>query len=397
DDYESDLTFDAEDGDVEMGQRIIDGLRYDVSAVVPEASFRNLTKASSGESVDPRYRQIPTTLSNAVFETADRWTEGIGNPFRQLVAIQTRLRGFDYSLDVEDTGSDDYLGDFLTVTRKGFCQQFASAFAILGRLKGFSTRVVVGFLPGSTSLSSPTTYSVRGAHAHVWPEVYFTGYGWVPFEPTPRGPAPPPAYTVPGVGVEDPRLGSQIAGGGQNPGPGGGPASRLEREPINRGGIEEPGLGNERVNLEWKKTFTRVALFVGIVALAYVIVTPAWKLRRIRARYRRARSSRARAAAAFAHFQEEAGDLVSRRSPAESATAYAGRLAALRKVPSRPALRLASIYEASEYAFADPSDGEASEARDLARQLRASIWGGASWWDRGQRLFSPAWNGRKAA
>jgi transglutaminase-like putative cysteine protease len=398
DEYESDLTFDAENGDVEMGRRIVDGLRYDVSAVVPEASYRNLTKAAAGEIGDPRYRQIPTNLSDVVLETADQWTEGIDNPFRQLVAIQSRLRGFDYSLDVEDTGSDDYLGDFLAVTRKGFCQQFASAFAILGRLKGFSTRVVVGFLPGSTSLSSPTAYSIRGTHAHVWPEVYFQGYGWVPFEPTPRGPAPPPAYTVPGLNFgQSARPEVQGAGGGQNPELGGRAAEELANEPINPGGIEDPGLRNERVNLEWKKTFTRIALFVGIAAFAYVVVTPAWKLRRIRARYRRARGSRARTAAAFAHFQEEAGDLVSRRAPAESATAYAARLAALRRVPARPALKLASIYEASEYALTDPSDKDASEARDLARQLRSSIWGGASWWDRGQRLFSPAWNGRKAA
>jgi transglutaminase-like putative cysteine protease len=394
DEYESGLTYDAESGDVEMEQRIIDGLRYDVSAVQPEPSFRNLSRAAPGEIEDPSFRQIPTTLSDVVIETANEWTEGIDNRFRQLVAIQNRLRGFEYSLDVEDAGSDDYLGDFLIITRKGFCQQFASAFAILARLKGFSTRVVVGFLPGTTNLSSPTNYSVRGTHAHVWPEVYFQGYGWVPFEPTPRGPAPPPAYTVPGLesGL-DPRLPFQSGGGRQDRGFQG-RAARLENEPINPGGLEDPRLGDNRVNLEWKKTFTRVALFMAIAALAYLVVTPAWKMRRIHARYRRARGSRARAAAAFAHFQEEAGDLVSRRAQAESATAYATRLAALRKVPARPALRLASIYEASEYAPADTSDMEASEARDLARQLRSSIWGGASWWDRGQRLFSPAWNGR---
>jgi transglutaminase-like putative cysteine protease len=397
DEYESGLTYDATSGDVEMEQRIIDGLRYDVSAVLPEASFRNLSRAAPGEIEGPSYRQIPTNLSNVVFETANDWTEGVDNPFRQLVAIQNRLRGFDYSLDVEDTGSDDYLGDFLTVTRRGFCQQFASAFAILARLKGFSTRVVVGFLPGSTNISSPTTYSVRGTHAHVWPEVYFQGYGWVPFEPTPRGPAPPPAYTVPGLPFgAGARPEVQSAGGRQNRELQG-RAATLEREPINPGGVEDPRLGSERVNLEWKKTFTRIALFLTILALAYLVVTPAWKLRRISARYRRARDSRARAAAAFAHFQEEAGDLVSRKAPAESATAYATRLATLRKVPERAALRLASIYEASEYAPTETSDRDATEARDLARQLRSTIWGGASWWDRGQRLFSPAWNGRKVA
>jgi transglutaminase-like putative cysteine protease len=397
DEYESGLTYDAENGDVEMEQRIIDGLRYEVGAVLPEASFRNLSRAAPGEIEDPTYRQIPTDLSNVVFQTANEWTEGIDNPFRQLVAIQNRLRGFDYSLNVEDTGSDDYLGDFLSITRRGFCQQFASAFAILARLKGFSTRVVVGFLPGSTTLSAPTTYSVRGTHAHVWPEVYLQGYGWVPFEPTPRAPAPPPAYTVPGLSFGSaPRPDFQIADAGQNQDLQGA-AARLAREPINPGGIEQQAPVGNRVNLEWKKTFTRIALFVTILTLAYLVVTPAWKLRRIQARYRRARGSRAKAAAAFAHFQEEAGDLVSRRAPAESATAYATRLSTLRKVPARSALRLASIYEASEYAPTDTSEKEASEAKDLARQLRASIWGGASWWDRGQRLFSPAWNGRKVA
>jgi transglutaminase-like putative cysteine protease len=393
--YESGLSYDAKSGDVEMDQRIIDGLRYEVSAVLPEASFRNLSRAVPGEIENPTYRQIPNNLSDVVFETANEWTEGIDNPFRQLVAIQNRLRSFDYSLDVEDTGSDDYLGDFLTVTRKGFCQQFASAFAILARLKGISTRVVVGFLPGTTDLSAPTNYSVRGTHAHVWPEAYFQGYGWVPFEPTPRGPAPPPAYTVPGLAA-GPRPDFQIVGGNQARG-NRGPAARLANEPINPGGIEQAPPSTNPVNLEWKKTFTRVALFLTILALAYLVVTPAWKLRRISARYRRARDSRARAAAAFAHFQEEAGDLVSRKAPAESATAYATRLATLRKVPERPALRLASIYEASEYAPTETLDTEASEARDLARQLRSTIWGGASWWDRGQRLFSPAWNGRKVA
>jgi transglutaminase-like putative cysteine protease len=397
DEYETGLTYDAESGDVEMEQRIIDGLRYDVSAVLPEASFRNLSRAAPGEIEDPSFRQIPTDLSDVVFETANEWTEGIDNPFRQLVAIQNRLRSFDYSLDVEDTESSDYLGDFLNVTRKGFCQQFASAFAILARLKGFSTRVVVGFLPGSTDLSAPTTYSVRGTHAHVWPEAYFQGYGWVPFEPTPRGPAPPPAYTVPGLGFGSAaRPEFQIVGGRQNRDLQG-RAAPLGREPINPGGVEEPPPGTNPVNLEWKKTFTRVALFLTILSLAYLVVTPAWKLRRIGARYRRARDSRARAAAAFAHFQEEAGDLVSRKTPAESATAYATRLATLRRVPERAALRLASIYEASEYAPTETSAKDASEARDLARQLRSTIWGGASWWDRGQRLFSPAWNGRKVA
>src|SRR5262249_49590402 len=38
--------------------------------------------------------------------------------------------------------------------------------------------------------NKPGTYHVLGLHAHAWPEVYLTGQGWVPFEPTPTRGAP---------------------------------------------------------------------------------------------------------------------------------------------------------------------------------------------------------------
>src|SRR5918994_7343959 len=103
------------------------------------------------------------------------------SPFEALVAIQNRLRGpeFRYSLDVEDSASDDYLLDFLNRSRTGYCQQFSAAFAALARSLGYPTRVSVGFLLGETDISTPDRFVVRGKDAHSWPEVYFQGYGWV--------------------------------------------------------------------------------------------------------------------------------------------------------------------------------------------------------------------------
>ena len=72
----------------------------------------------------------------------------------QLLAIQERLRDtdvFTYSLDVENKATSDYLEQFLLETRTGYCQQYATAFAVLARVLGFRTRVAVGFLPGETS------------------------------------------------------------------------------------------------------------------------------------------------------------------------------------------------------------------------------------------------------
>ena len=73
---------------------------------------------------------------------------------------------------------------FLFGERTGYCQQFSGAMALLLRLDGIPARVAAGFAPG---LRDPTTkeYRVRDLDAHSWVEVWFTGIGWVPFDPTP--------------------------------------------------------------------------------------------------------------------------------------------------------------------------------------------------------------------
>ncbi len=85
------------------------------------------------------------------------------------------------------TASYAALQDFLFATRTGYCQQFSSAFAVLARIDGLATRVVVGFLP--TRLTD-NSWVVTGLQTHAWPQVYFPGTGWVDFEPTPGASAP---------------------------------------------------------------------------------------------------------------------------------------------------------------------------------------------------------------
>jgi hypothetical protein len=65
----------------------------------------------------------------------------------------------------------------------------------MARAIGLPSRVAVGFTPGDIDTANPTLFHVLGKHAHAWPEVYLTGYGWVPFEPTPGRGAPNAAYT----------------------------------------------------------------------------------------------------------------------------------------------------------------------------------------------------------
>ncbi len=138
--------------------------------------------------------------------------EAVGKATTQGAEVQTlvdwfRSPGrFRYTLDPPATTGSDPLVQFLTVTRAGYCQQFAGAFAILARTLGIPTRLVVGFIAGTPG--SGNSYTITGADAHVWPQVYLgPGTGWVSVEPTPPaphdtttpagvvGPTPPPATT----------------------------------------------------------------------------------------------------------------------------------------------------------------------------------------------------------
>src|SRR5207244_12222528 len=73
---------------------------------------------------------------------------------------------------------------FLFDEQRGFCQQFATAMAVLGRAAGLPTRVVTGYLPGGYD-GIAGAFEVRASDAHSWVEVRFSQAGWVPFDPTP--------------------------------------------------------------------------------------------------------------------------------------------------------------------------------------------------------------------
>jgi protein-glutamine gamma-glutamyltransferase len=73
---------------------------------------------------------------------------------------------------------------FLFVDERGYCQQFSGAMALMLRMSGIPARVAAGFSPGSFNKDT-REYRVRDLDAHSWVEVWFTGIGWVPFDPTP--------------------------------------------------------------------------------------------------------------------------------------------------------------------------------------------------------------------
>ncbi|MCB0977840.1 MAG: hypothetical protein KDB02_10320 [Acidimicrobiales bacterium] len=172
------------------------GMSYTIESVTPTFSAAQLraddypVPASMKELLS-----LPATFPRSVADTARRVTGDTSNPYERVIALQRWFRSnFTYSVDVPSGHSDDALVEFLE-DRRGYCEQFAGAFAAMARSLGIPARVAVGFTPGDVD-SVTGRFQVRGRHAHAWPEIWFPTYGWVPFEPTPgRGMPGAESYT----------------------------------------------------------------------------------------------------------------------------------------------------------------------------------------------------------
>ena len=173
-------------GSVRTPSTLTAGAVYSVVSSRGAASPSELRNASSEvpESLD-NYLQLPDTLPDRVRNLATRITRGATNNYDKVRAIEDYLeRNFRYSLDspIPPPGQDA-VDHFLFDTDVGFCEQFASATAVMLRSLGVPARVVVGHTPGDRN---PFTgyYEVRESDAHAWVEVWFPALGWYEFDPT---------------------------------------------------------------------------------------------------------------------------------------------------------------------------------------------------------------------
>ena len=113
--------------------------------------------------------------------------EADDNPYEIAALIVERFqsRAFTYDTDVRDIPCDELgLTECLIRYKRGYCDYFATAMIMLLREQGIPARFVQGFLPG---VRNGSTEVVPMAAAHSWVEVYFPGWGWVAFDPTPGG------------------------------------------------------------------------------------------------------------------------------------------------------------------------------------------------------------------
>ena len=107
------------------------------------------------------------------------------SPYAAAVALEAWFRstgGFTYSEQPGPTPGLPPLVGFVMDTKTGYCQHFAGAMALMLRLLGVPARVAAGFIPGQYRND---VWQVSDRDAHTWVEVWFRGYGWLPFDPTP--------------------------------------------------------------------------------------------------------------------------------------------------------------------------------------------------------------------
>ncbi|GAA1345418.1 transglutaminaseTgpA domain-containing protein [Arthrobacter roseus] len=194
---------------------------YEVLSVDPNVTRQQLTSAppSAPGRVDDRFFAVPNGVPGIVSDTALQVTQDQQNPYEKALAIQAYLRGpdFNYSLEAPvdggyDGNSMDVIASFLQ-ERSGYCVHYAGAMAVMARIADIPSRIAIGYVPGTSTGETVTSsggqelkeYSVNSRDAHAWPELYFEGIGWIPFEPTPsRGVVPQYAQENPASADEDP-------------------------------------------------------------------------------------------------------------------------------------------------------------------------------------------------
>jgi transglutaminase-like putative cysteine protease len=392
------------------------GLMYRVVSRVVTPTFQQLDAipSLSGRGAAP-YMKLPP-IPTPIVALAHKLADPEPTPYRKILAIQDYLRTFRYDAHVVAGHDVDYLVDFLTKTKAGYCEQFAGAMGVMLRALGIPARVAVGFTPGQPT-GSASTYAVTTQNAHAWVEVLFPTYGWLAFEPTPTRSNPAAAsydfpIVLPGPGSQSgsgpartckhSKIGTRIVGdpcesGGSNTQDGG----RGSRQGGRPGSTIEGQFGGANVGqstrrpVSWRFLALEAAL---LAALFFLLSIPVVKLARRRLALARARGPRARVLAAYGVLADRAADLGLGRVSAETLWEYRTRLRERVRGLDGDFDRLTGLAGRAAYSeraiTADQADAATRTSRRAMRMLRGAVsvrrrlvsW---FWIDRG-RLRRPA-------
>ncbi|MFK4423539.1 DUF3488 and DUF4129 domain-containing transglutaminase family protein [Bacillus sp. RC51] len=172
---------------------------YKVTYEIPEFSIENLksVKTNEGHETSPyfmtKYTQLPESLPQRVKDLAVNLTNDKGNRYDKVLAIENYFTDNSFVYETMNVlfpaKNQDYVDQFLFDTKSGYCNNFSTSMIVLLRSAGIPARWVKGYTEGTlentlASTEGENVYKIENNNAHSWVEVYFPGYGWIPFEPT---------------------------------------------------------------------------------------------------------------------------------------------------------------------------------------------------------------------
>ncbi len=281
----------------------ISDLTYEVISKDVQPTAEQLRSAQAPSAAAEQDVNVPPVY-NSLTALARQITAGAATPYDKAVKLQqwfTAPGNFSYSLTASEPDTPAGLKDFLLHSRRGFCQQFAFAFAVLARLLNIPARVAVGYTAGTSQGGG--RWRVSTTDAHAWPELYFQGAGWLPWEPTPPGDGAGQAtaraqlYTFPSGGGTS-RGGTSGPPGVTTPGPQGGAGggkgiSQHQRFPNTDASGTTLSKHHRRTWQWWLIGLAAFALALLLTPVASRQLTRLWRLAIISRRVRPAGSSRA--------------------------------------------------------------------------------------------------------
>lgn len=360
-----------------------DGITYTVQSAVPRLTADELNAAPDDVpgSIADRFLDLPEDFSARAADLAREVTADARTPYARALALQQYFREhFTYSLAVPGGHSGSAIEQFLFTTHQGYCEQFAGSYAAMARVVGLPSRVAVGFTPGEVDPLQPNLYHVRGEHAHAWPEVYLSGFGWVAFEPTPgRGAPGAQAYTF----VPEAQAASGLPGA----------ATTLVTTPQTVGGnpftdpdITQPpdaapgdvrtvpvaeGPKGRPAYWLWLVTIAAAVAIVIAAAILYVIAVPIGHAVRRAWRRRKAEGAAERVRVAWQESTEAIAVMGVEQRPSETHAEFAGRSA--RVVEPTLCRELAETAQAAEYSADGVDEDDADRAVELAEDITADV------------------------
>ena len=365
DDSDEDWRFDPASGTVFGRDTTSEGRRYSVTATEPRPSTALLAAAeplAPGNPIQERYTALPP-LDPRVTDDVVQVLGNAETPYQRVSAILAfltdRSNDFLYSLSTKQGTSGDDLVDFLRL-RRGYCEQYAGAMAVMVRAAGVPARLVLGYTPGQEQ--GDGSRLITSDDAHAWVEVYYSGLGWVTYDPTPLGPTR--TVDLPWA----PHVGSPTApdSGQGAPAPTAPSVPQAPREDRAGDFIPAGQLGTTD-RTPWQ-------LYAGaglVVQAALLAALPAG----IRGLQRRRRVAAGTPAALWDELTATATDVGSRLHPAWTPRQAARELAIVVRAPGAPvgsAEAVERLARAEEVASYGPSS-DAPVSPELAEELTAAL------------------------